>query len=185
MLAEQAAIEAKIEAVNRAEVEREAAEKEKMRKEEEEEMAMEMEMKMVMEAEKMVAEEVAKEVFIEMESQKSHLRGSVKIAHPVAFASKSGREAQQRRRINRPSKMRFLRFCLQEEQRSHPRSLVKTALHIAMFYIFRRAAEPFEGDSQNSEDAFSGLLVTSHCNEIEPCDFVFFCTTFLPLESKV
>lgn len=62
MLAEQAAIEAKIEAVNRAEVEREAAEKEKMRKEEEEEMAMEMEMKMVMEAEKMVAEEVAKEV---------------------------------------------------------------------------------------------------------------------------
>ena len=85
MMAEQAAIEAKIEAVNRAEVERERLmkmkeEQEKMamaemlmaaaKEEQEAEMAEMMaleeaeKMAMVEAAEKMVAEEVAKEVFI-------------------------------------------------------------------------------------------------------------------------
>ena len=79
MMAEQAAIEAKIEAVNRAEVERErlmmkmkekeqemmAAAKEEQEAEMAEMMALEDAEKMAMvEAEKMVAEEVAKEVSI-------------------------------------------------------------------------------------------------------------------------
>ena len=76
-MAEQAAIEAKIEAVNRAEVERErlmkeqemakmmAAAKEEQEAEMAEMMALEEAEKMAMvEAEKMVAEEVAKEVVI-------------------------------------------------------------------------------------------------------------------------
>ena len=65
-MAEQAAIEAKIAAVNRAEVEREKEEermKEEQRMKEEEE---EMEMEMVEAAEKMVAEEVAKEVHFQI-----------------------------------------------------------------------------------------------------------------------
>ena len=57
-MAEQAAIEAKIAAVNRAEVEREE-EEERMR---EEERMKEEEMEMMEAAEKMVAEEVAREV---------------------------------------------------------------------------------------------------------------------------
>ena len=77
MMAEQAAIEAKIEAVNRAEVERErlmkekemaemmAAAKEEQEAEMAEMMALEEAEKMAMvAAEKMVAEEVAKEVWI-------------------------------------------------------------------------------------------------------------------------
>ena len=70
-MAEQAAIEAKIEAVNRAEVERErlmkeqeAAERMAAMKEAEKMAMMEAEMMAMKEAEMMVAEEVAKEVRI-------------------------------------------------------------------------------------------------------------------------
>ena len=46
------------------------------------------------------------------------------------------------------------------EQKSPPRSLVKTSLHIATCCIFGRVMEHFEGDYGNSGDDFSLLLIT-------------------------